>query len=125
MEKIKKIGKLIMLLLIVPVIMLAFQSCGGCGGCCSASGNATINVGSSSKSGSLSVNILGIPKPKTGTNYLSITVSGIQINDVGGTGRTSFSDAKTYEVTANNINPAPLITKEALKPGRWPVVKGG
>jgi hypothetical protein len=103
---------LLLLVFIVPLYFILI-SCGGC--------YPDVKVNPTSKSGSATVDIRGIPKPRSGTDYVSISIGGNLQSGSGGSGRSSFSDTRTYEVTSTAINPAPLVTKTALKPGTWTI----
>ncbi|GEM_PF-1104950 len=109
----------IWLLCLVFIIVSSMKS--GCGGCvlCGAdvkttpvreSGNATIEV----------QNLLRLASP-AGTKTVSIGYSGTLIAEAEGTGEGSFNVSRSYEITQNNINPAPSIERKNLKPGRWEI----
>ncbi|MBN1697992.1 MAG: hypothetical protein JW881_10800 [Spirochaetales bacterium] len=103
---------LVFLIALLPVYFI-LKSCGGC--------YPDVKVNSSSKSGSAMIEIRNIPRPNDGTDYVSIVIGGTLQGSSEGSGRSSFSETKTYEVTPSAVNPAPLVTKTALKPGTWRV----
>ncbi|MBN2737790.1 MAG: hypothetical protein JXR70_12470 [Spirochaetales bacterium] len=105
-------------LLIVTVLLISslflLQSCGGC-----LPKNVNVNTGGAS--GSLSVTVNNIPRPSSGTNYVSIVIAGNLVSNGHGQGRTSFSETKTFEVSKTAVNPAPTISKTGIKPGNWKI----
>jgi hypothetical protein len=113
MKKKKCTYRLLFLLVTILPVYFILKSCGGC--------FPDVKVNPTSNSGSATIEIRDIPKPRSGTNYVSISIGGNLQSGSGGSGRSSFSDTRTFEVTPDAINPAPLVTKTALKPGNWKV----
>ena len=100
---------------------IATSTRSGCGGCalCGAdvkttpvreSGNATIDI----------QNLLSLAPP-SGTKTVSVGYSGNLVSGGEGTGETSFSVSRSYEVTQGNINPTPTLERKTLRPGKWEI----
>ena len=106
--------------IIISQIILLIVCTTACGGCVLCGGQ--VNVQNSSKSGSVVINVGGLQAtaPPTGHNGITtVTCSGVLTNDAGGTGETTFSVSRNFEITSNSGDPS--IPRINLRPGTWTV----
>jgi hypothetical protein len=101
----------------VILLVVCMSACGGCVLC-----GGEVNVQNSSKSSSIVINVSGLQAtaPATGHDGITtVTCSGNLTHDAGGTGETSFSVSRNYEITRSSADPS--IPRLNLKPGTWTV----
>ncbi len=101
----------------IIILIVCTTACGGCVLC-----GGEVNVKNSSKSGSIVINVSGLQAtaPQTGHNGVTtVTCSGVLNKDAGGTGETTFSVSRNFEITRSSGDPS--IPRLNLRPGTWTV----
>ncbi len=101
----------------VIIMIVCMTACGGCVLC-----GGEVNVKNSSNSGSVVINVSGLQAtaPPTGHNGITtVTCSGVLANDAGGTGESTFSVSRNFEISRNSGDPS--ISRINLRPGTWTV----
>jgi len=101
----------------ISVLTLFSSSCGKC------SCLPDVNVNATSQTGEIVVHLNGIPQPKQGGQnvYTTVSFDGSLVEDKGTNGQSTFHMSRTYEGTPTSVNPSPVITGYALRPGTWQV----
>ena len=117
--------KFIYMALIITCTAIAIsvlQSCEGCS-CVKGKVGGDVNIKAAKTAGEaiITLNQLNKIVASGEKKFITVTFSGSQSGNTEGTGETSFSATKNIEVTANSVNPTPVIHRYNMKPGTWKI----
>ncbi len=101
--------------------ILSLSGVSGCGGCLLCGAN--VQPTPTRNSGTALIEVGGLEQLAAdgATHTVTIGYSGTQQSGGEGTGNSSFSVSRNYEVKPSGVTPAPTVQRYALKPGQWEV----
>jgi hypothetical protein len=95
----------------------------GCDGCSCVKGKVggDVNIQASKTAGSAVITLTQLNKivAPGEKKFVTVSFSGVQSGDAGGTGDASFTKSLNIQVTEDNVTPAPILHRYNLKPGDW------